>query len=67
MKIHEFTYEQIRNWRAYERVRVRDQYNMFDPRARRATGLSPEAYSFTLQHYSELRDAHVAQQAGNGE
>lgn len=53
----EFTNEQIKAWRSYERVRQKAAYNMFDPRARAATRLSPEDYAFCMKHFSELREA----------
>lgn len=53
----DFTPQQIANWKAYERVRKGGRYNMFDLRARRATGLGSEAYSFTMENFSELQAA----------
>jgi hypothetical protein len=50
-----FTAEQRADWRAYERVRRGGRFNMFDPRARRATGLSEERYSFVMKNYGKLR------------
>ena len=50
-----FTEEQIANWRAYERVRQSGKFNMFDPRARRASGLGEDGYLFSLRNYSALR------------
>lgn len=52
-----FTESQISNWRRYEAQRVDGSYNMFDPMAREATGLSKEDYLFCLKNYSELREA----------
>lgn len=52
-----FTARQQKNWKAYERVRESGKYNMFSPRARRATGLSAEDYSFTMKYFSELQAA----------
>ena len=52
-----FTADQIADWRAYEKVRKGGRYNMFDPMARRATGLGPQQYSFVMQHFSELKNA----------
>jgi hypothetical protein len=57
MMKEQFTQKQINNWHEYEFVRQEGSYNMFDPRARRATGLSGEEYSFCMKHYSELREA----------
>ena len=50
-----YTPQQLKDWEAYERIRKGGRYNMFDPRARRLTGLSADRYSFVLQNYSELR------------
>ena len=58
-----FTPQDIADWKAYERVRERGAYNMFDPRARRATGLSGERYSFVMRHYSALRAELEAERA----
>ena len=52
-----FTAQQLADWRAYEKVRKGSRYNMFDSEARRATRLGPERYSFTMQHFSELKAA----------
>lgn len=52
-----FTQQQLRDWKMYERVRLSGRYNMFDPRARKMSGLDSEAYQFTLSNYVELRDA----------
>lgn len=52
-----FTAKQIADWKRYEKVRAGGKYNMFDPRARQATGLSMERYSFVMQNYSELKTA----------
>jgi len=56
-----FTPNQLRAWKAYERVRKSGRYNMFDPRARRDSGLGAEMYSFVMQHFSELRAAIEAE------
>lgn len=52
-----FTSQQLADWRAYEKVRKGGRFNMFDPRARAATGLSSERYSFVLKNFSELKEA----------
>lgn len=52
-----FTPSQIVDYHCYEKVRAKGKYNMFDPRARAASGLSREEYTFVMQHYSELREA----------
>ena len=51
-----FTSEQIQNWEDYESVRTVGAWNMFDPQAREATGLSRENYLFVMSHYSEMRE-----------
>jgi hypothetical protein len=38
----------------FERVRRSGRFNMFDPSARRETGLSSERYSAVMKHYEEL-------------
>lgn len=53
-----FSEEQLENWRDYERVRQGGRFNMLDPRARYAAGLSEEEYEFVLSNYSELRAAN---------
>ena len=56
-----FTKAELFAFRAYEKVRTRGRFNMFDPRARRETGLSADRYSFVMKHYTELRDAIIAE------
>jgi hypothetical protein len=56
-----FTADDMSDWKAYERVRKGGRYNMFDPRARRATGLSGERYKFVMRHFSELKDVILKQ------
>lgn len=43
-----------KQFQAYERVRRSGRYNMFDPRARRETGLSGETYSAIVKCYRQL-------------
>lgn len=52
-----FTKEQLSDWRAYERVRKGGRYNMFDPRARQATGLDSRDYVFVMDNFSALKVA----------
>ena len=52
-----FTNEQIKRWKAYEKVRASGRYNMFDPRARRAAMLSEEEFTFVIKNYSGLKAA----------
>lgn len=59
----QFTQEDIEDWKAYEEIRETGRYNMFDPLARRATGLTLERYRFVMKWYSELQDAARALQS----
>ncbi len=47
----------IANWKRFEKVRAGGKYSMFDPRARRLTGLDLDSYAFVMKNYSELRTA----------
>jgi len=58
----QFTEQQLKNWRAFEDVRSGGYYNMFDPRARQATGLSSEDYVFVTRNFSELKKAVQAEE-----
>lgn len=44
------------DWRSYETVRQSGRWNMYDPRAREASGLDREEYLFVLKNYSEIRE-----------
>lgn len=61
----EITDDDLDDYEAYERVRNVGKWNMFDPRARRATRLSESRYSFVLKNYDELRAAHERERAGD--
>ena len=50
-----FTPKQLENWKSYERVRKGGRYNMYDPRARRLTGLNGDEYSFTMANFGILK------------
>ena len=52
-----FSVAQLSDWKSYEEVRLDGAYNMFDPRAREAAGLSRDEYLFVMQNYSELKEA----------
>lgn len=52
-----FTLKQLRNWKRYERVRDWNKLDMYDPRARKMTGLNADDYLFVIQHYLELKEA----------
>ena len=60
----EFTFEHLANLAAFEEVRDSGLYNMLDPRARAASGLSREDYAFAMKHYSKLKAADAADRAG---
>lgn len=57
----EFTPEQIKAWRSYERVRRQGRHNMFEPRARVAARLSHAEYMFCMEHYAALKEAANAE------
>lgn len=52
-----FTKNQIEQYKSYEIVRNSGEYNMFDTRARLASGLTKDQYLFVMNNYSELREA----------
>ncbi len=52
-----FTDKQLKDFKAYERVRAGGRYNMFDPKATAATHLNKDEYLFVMKNYSELKDA----------
>ena len=56
-----FTQKQLENWRAYEDVREAGFWNMFDPQARSASGLSKDAYMFVMKNYTPMRAAYEAE------
>lgn len=56
-KPKEFTAAQLSDWEDYEEVRQSGVYNMFDPRARRLTGLDEGRYGFVMKNYSALKAA----------
>ncbi len=53
----DYTKHQIKAFRFYEQVRKSGDYNMFDSRARLATGLTKDEYIFVMENYSELKEA----------
>lgn len=59
------TLAQLAHWQAYERVRQGGQWNMFDPRARKATRLSDEHFLYVMLNYITLRDAAIARAKNN--
>jgi len=55
-----FTAKQLQDFKAYRKVQMGGKYNMFDPRAVRATKLSDAEYSFVMKNYVRLREAAEA-------
>jgi hypothetical protein len=52
-----FTDKQLADFRAYRIVQLGGRWNMFDPRAMKATRLSSEEYSFVMKNYVALKVA----------
>jgi hypothetical protein len=50
-----FTEKQLKDFKAYRKVQMGGRWNMFDPQARRATGLERDEYLFVMENYSELQ------------
>ena len=44
------------DFRNYERVRVRGKWNMYDPRAKSASGLDKDTYLGVLSNYEALME-----------
>jgi hypothetical protein len=61
--MNNYTDKEIKAFRAYESIRRAGLYNMFDARARLATGLTKEEYLFVMENYSELKEASEARAA----
>lgn len=55
----QFTQEQLNNFNAYRKVQMRGKYNMFDPMAVLATGLTAHEYGFVMDNYGELELASL--------
>jgi len=55
-----FTAKQLQDFKAYRKVQMGGKYNMFDPRAVRATKLADTEYSFVMKNYVRLREAAEA-------
>lgn len=53
----DFTEDQLSDWRKFEEVRKGGKWNMYDPQARAATGLTGDEYSFVMRNYSKLKAA----------
>lgn len=52
-----FTQPQIATWVAYEAVRASGEFNMWDQRARLATGLTHDEYNFVRENFNALKEA----------
>lgn len=52
-----FTEQQLKNFRLYVSVQTGRRFNMMDPRARQATGLSRDDYLFVIENYDALEAA----------
>lgn len=50
-----FTEPQLRQYAAFEKVRLSGRYNMFDPRAGTAASLNREEQLFVIKNYTDLR------------
>ncbi len=53
----EFTNQQLQNFKKYVRVQMSGRYNMFDSRARAATGMDKDEYIFVMENYDALKKA----------
>jgi len=60
-----FTKKQIEQYKSYEIIRKSGAYNMFDSRARLASGLTKDQYLFVMENYSDLKDAAEGFDADN--
>jgi hypothetical protein len=58
-----FTEQQLKDWAAYEEVRLSGEFNMLDRRAAFAAGLSQHEHLFCIQYYDALKKAHEAAQS----
>jgi len=59
-----FTAEQLADFKAFRFVQGSGKYNMLDPKARQATGMTPEQYEFTMANYKALQT--IADALGKG-
>ena len=60
-----FTAKQLQDFKAYRKVQMGGKFNMFDPRATRATGLSESEYIFVMDNYVKLKAAVEATAVDN--
>jgi hypothetical protein len=58
-----FTAKQLKDYKAYEKVRAGGKWNMFASQAQQATGLTKDEYMFVMKNFSELRAAVVDKSA----
>lgn len=56
----QFTERQIQDYVAFDKVRSGGRYNMFDPRARTAAGLSREEMVFVMKNFAALKEVYEA-------
>lgn len=62
-----FTLQQIEHFRAYKKVQKSNRYNMMEPAAVTATGLTDDEHLFVIENYAALRkaaqriDSHVSE------
>lgn len=55
-----FTAQELKNFRAYVKVQRSQRFNMLDPRAAQAAGLTREEVVFIIDNYAALEAAaHV--------
>ena len=52
-----FTPQQLKDYEAYVKVQKSLRFNMLDPRAAAATGLSRDRFLFVLDNYEALSEA----------
>lgn len=52
-----FIQEQLADFKAFKAVQESGEFNMFDPRARAASGLDRAEFRFVLKNYDDLKKA----------
>ena len=58
-----FSFVEVGHWERYEKVRESGEFNMFDQRAQRKTGLTDDQYTFVMNNYDVLKNAHDQEHA----
>ncbi len=48
----------VEDFLAFEQVRRYGRWNMFDPMAKKSTGLDSDTYFGVIQHYNELKEKY---------